>query len=60
MTLSSDLAGNYVVEEQRSDGRVVLRPDMSAKAMLSGHGERELTQEEFEQHFGELPVDGEG
>jgi hypothetical protein len=60
VTLSGDLSGDYVVEDRRPDGRVVLRPDLSVKAMLSRHGERELTPEEFEQHFGELPTDGEG
>jgi hypothetical protein len=39
---------------------VVLRPDLSVKAMLSRHGERELTPTEFDQHFGKLPADGEG
>ncbi len=60
VTLSGDLSGDYVVEERRPDGRVVLRPDLSVKAMLSRHDVRELTPEEFEQHFGELPTDGEG
>lgn len=60
VTLSGDLSGDYVVEDRRADGRVVLRPDLSVKAMLSRHGERELTPAEFEQHFGELPTDGEG
>lgn len=60
MTLSGDLSGDYVVEDQRPDGRVVLRPDLSVKAMLSRHGVRELTPDEFERHFGELPTDGEG
>lgn len=60
VTLSGDLSGDYVVEERRPDGRVVLRPDLSVKAMLSRNDERELTPEEFEQHFGRLPTDGEG
>jgi hypothetical protein len=60
VTLSGDLSGDYVVEDRRPDGRVVLRPDLSVKAMLSRHGERELTPKEFDQHFGELPTDGEG
>ncbi len=55
-----DLSGDYVVEDRRPDGRVLLRPDLSVKAMLSRHGERKLTTEEFEQHFGQLPTDGEG
>jgi len=60
VTLSGALSGDYVVEEQRPDGRVVLRPDLSVSAMLFRHDERELTPAEFEQHFGELPTDGEG
>lgn len=38
----------------------VLRPDLSVEAMLARHGERELTREEFERHFGHLSTDGEG
>lgn len=34
--------------------------DLSAKAILARHGERPLTAEEFELHFGDLPTDGEG
>jgi hypothetical protein len=61
VTLSGDLAGDYVVEDQRPDGRLVLRPDLSVKAMLTRHQDvRELSPEEFELHFGELPTDGEG
>lgn len=60
MTLSGDLSGDYVVEEQRPDGRVVLRPDLSFTAMPSSDGERELTPQEFDRHFGTLPTDGEG
>lgn len=54
------LSGDYVVEDQRPDGRLVLRPDLSVAAILAGHGERELTPEEFDRHFGHLPTDGEG
>lgn len=60
VTLSGDLSGDYVVEDQRPDGRVLLRPDLSVKAMLARHGEHRLTPVEFEQRFGELPTDGEG
>jgi hypothetical protein len=64
VTLSGDhagsLAGDYIVEERHADGRVILRPDLSTRAMLERHGERELTEEEYEQHFGGLPTDGEG
>lgn len=58
--LSGDLSGDYVVEERRRDGRIVLRPDLSMDAMLSRHEERGLTPDEFERHFRELPVDNEG
>lgn len=60
VTLSGALSGDYVVEDRRPDGRVVLCPDLSVRAMLSRHGERELSPDEFEQQFGELPTDGEG
>ena len=58
--LSGDLSGDYVVEDQRPDGRLVLRPDLSVSAILARHSERELTPEEFGRHFGHLPTDGEG
>jgi hypothetical protein len=60
VTLSGDLSGEYVVEERRPDGRLVLRPDLSIRTMLSRHSERELTPDEFQQHFGEMPTDGDG
>jgi len=60
VTLTGDLSGDYVVEDRRPYGRVLLRPDLSVKAMLARHGERKLTPEEFEQHIGQLPTDGEG
>jgi hypothetical protein len=60
VTLTGDLSGDYVVEDRRPDGRVLLRLDLSVKAMLARHWERKLAPEEFEQHFGQLPTDGEG
>ena len=60
VTLSGDLSGDYLVEELRPDGRIVLRPDLSVKAILSRHNERQLSREEFEQRFAESPTDGEG
>jgi transcriptional regulator with XRE-family HTH domain len=35
-------------------------PDLSVQAMLARHGERAATPAEFQEHFGELPTDGEG
>jgi hypothetical protein len=60
VTLSGDLSGDYLVEELRPDGRVVLRPNLSVTAILSRHNERELSPDEFEQRFAESPTDGEG
>jgi len=60
VTLSGDIAGEYVVEDQRPDGRLVLAPDLSVKAILARHGERPMSAEEFERHFGDLPTDDEG
>jgi hypothetical protein len=60
VTLSGALSGDYVVEDRRPDGRVVLRPDLSVRAMLSRHDEHELTPNEFDRHFGKLPTDGSG
>lgn len=60
VTLTGDMSGDYVVEDQRPDGRLVLRPDLSVKAILARHGERELAPDEFDRLFGRLPTDGEG
>jgi len=60
VTLSGDIAGEYVVEDRRADGRLVLAPDLSVKAILARHGERPMSAENFERHFGDLPTDDEG
>jgi hypothetical protein len=64
VTLSGDIAGEYVVEDQRPDGRLVLAPDTSWTAILARHGARVATAEEFaafEAEYGPfLPPDGEG
>jgi hypothetical protein len=61
VTLAGDINGEYLVDERLQDGRLVLRPDTGVEAILQrtggGHA---LTPEEFEQHFGHLPTDGEG
>lgn len=54
------LAGDYVVDERHEDGRLLLRPDTSAEAIQRRLGVTPITPEEFEQHFGHLPADGEG
>ncbi len=60
VTLSGDIAGDYVVEDRGADGRLVLTPDLSVKAILARHGERPMNAENFERHFGDLPTDDEG
>lgn len=57
VTLTGAIEGDYVVEDARSDGRLVLRPDLSAQAILARHGETPLSAEEFADHFGDLPAD---
>lgn len=64
VTLSGDLAGEYVVTDQRPDGELTLAPDKSWKAILARNGERDATPEEFAAFVAEygpfLPPDGEG
>lgn len=57
VSLAGFVSGDDVVEEERPDGRLVLRPDLSVRAILARHGERELTPEESERHFGHLRAD---
>ena len=61
VTLAGDLDGEYVIEERLPDGRLVLRPDTSAEAIIARTGGgRRLSSDEFAERFGELPEDGEG
>jgi hypothetical protein len=67
VTLSGDRAGEYLIEEERADGRLVLAPDpddpylkVTWADILKRSGGRELTADEFERHFGDLPTDDEG
>jgi hypothetical protein len=65
VTLSGDIAGEYVVEDKRPDGRLVLAPDTSWKAILARSGGRDLTEQEWKDFLSEhgphmLPPDGEG
>ncbi len=52
----------YVVEQQLTDGRVVLRPETELERMHQEHGSRPLTQQEFDELIAPhvLPPDGEG
>lgn len=60
VTLSGDITGEYLVEVQRRDGRLVLVPDTSADAILARYDAEPLSAEDFEGHFGDLPTDDEG
>jgi hypothetical protein len=64
VTLSGDIVGEYVVEDQRADGRLVLAPDTSATAIRARGGARAATAEEFAAFVAKygpfLPPDGEG
>ena len=65
VTISGDRAGEYVIEEERPDGRILLAPDTSWKAIRERMGAREPTPEqsaEFWRKYGPLmqPPDGEG
>jgi hypothetical protein len=57
VTLAGDIDGEYVVEEQLPDGRLVLRPDTSVEAIRRRTGSRPMSAEEFDMHFGHLPTD---
>jgi hypothetical protein len=59
--LSGDVEGAYVVEETRSDGRLVISPDTSAQAIMERLGHEPAALAEFEAEYGAVrPPDGEG
>ncbi len=63
--LSGDVEGSFVVEEALADGRLLLAPEWpsketSADAILERAGGKRMSPEEFNKHFGDLPIDGEG
>jgi hypothetical protein len=65
VTLSGDITGEYVVEDQHPDGELRLVPDTSIAAIRRRQGSRPATPEEFETFMAEhgphmLPPDGEG
>jgi hypothetical protein len=60
-----DLAGEYVVDEELPDGRLVIRADTSAAAMHRRQGLEPLSAETFDEFLAEhgdqlLPPDDEG
>jgi hypothetical protein len=61
VNLSGDIEGPYVVEETRSDGRLVILPDTSAQAIMERLGHEPATLADFEAEYGAVrPPDGEG
>jgi hypothetical protein len=60
VTLSGDVAGEYVITDQRAGGELTLVPDTSIAAVRQRLGTQPMSAEEFERHFGDLPTDDEG
>lgn len=61
VTLSGDIAGEYVVIDRRPDGELTLVPDTSAEAIRKRHGLTPATLAELEAEYGPVqPPDGEG
>ena len=61
VNLSGAIEGPYVVEETRSDGRLVISPDTSAQALMERLGHEPATLAEFEAEYGAVkPPDSEG
>jgi hypothetical protein len=61
VTLSGDRAGEYVIEEERPDGRLVLARDTSIAAIRRRHDLTPATLAELEEEYGPVrPPDGEG
>ena len=59
-TATGDVAGEYVVDEELPDGRLVIRADTRATAIRRRTGFEPISVDEFTQHFGQLPTDDEG
>lgn len=61
VTLSGDRVGEYVIEEERPDGALLLVPDTSAAGIRRRHDLTPATLAEFEEEYGQVaPPDGEG
>lgn len=54
------VAGDYIVAEHNEDGSLLLAPDTSIEAIHERLGTKPASQEEFDEHFADLPTDGEG
>lgn len=63
LTVVGERAGEYILDEELDDGRLVIRPDTSAQAMRDRLGGEPITGDEFDRvadEYGVLPADGEG
>jgi hypothetical protein len=61
VTLSGDRVGEYVIEDERPDGTLLLVPDTSSAAIRRRHDLTPATLAEFEEEYGPIrPPDGEG
>jgi hypothetical protein len=61
VTLSGDIAGEYVVTARQPNGELTLVPDASIAAIRKRHGLEPASLAEFEAEHGPvLPPDGEG
>jgi hypothetical protein len=60
VTLAGDRAGEYLVEQEMPDGRLLLRPDPAFPTVMPVFKGRAATMEEFKDILGALPTDGEG
>lgn len=56
---TGDVDGDWIVDEELSDGRLVIRPDTSAAAIRRRTGLEQISSDEFAEHFGHLPIDHE-
>jgi hypothetical protein len=60
LTATGDVYGEYVVDEELPDGRLVIRADTSAEAIRRRAGLEQISADDFAEHFGQLPSDDEG
>jgi hypothetical protein len=54
LTATGDVEGEYVVDEELPDGRLVIRADTSAEAIRRRAGLEQRRADEFAEHFGHL------
>jgi hypothetical protein len=65
LNVTGDLNGEFIIDEELPDGRLIIRADTSAAAIRRRAGLEPITAEEFEAFIAEhsdqmLPPDGEG